>query len=70
MGILKQIDTDRCTYIKKGYFLSYYFKAHGEQEDFVSQRLLNFKDGIEPWTSKWIAALLFNDLLIAIHNMV
>jgi orotate phosphoribosyltransferase-like protein len=55
MGIVKQIDNPRHYGLDAGYYLSYYFKAHSDKEDFTSQKLLAFKDGLEPWTSKWIA---------------
>ena len=54
MAILKLLDSSHYGNIKKGWFLSYYFTTKCGIDDDVSKYLLRFKDGTEPYTSKWI----------------
>lgn len=53
MPVLKHLGR-RYNYLTQGYFLAYYFKSHHPNVDNVSHYLLNFKDGREPITSRWI----------------
>ena len=60
MSILKQLEHTSYPSIKEGYFLSYYFKFHSDKKDYVSQYLLDFKNGVEPITCSWIEIAINN----------
>jgi hypothetical protein len=53
MPVLKQLGR-RYNYLTRGFYLAYYFKSHHPSVDNVSHYLLDFKDGREPITSRWI----------------
>jgi hypothetical protein len=53
MSIIKRLPR-RYSFIDAGFFLAYYHaRSHGNT-DYVSERLLDFKDNVEPITSKWV----------------